>query len=304
MVRISAIGVILAIAAALAAASLTSHDAAARSQSGSLSLVAYSTPRDAYTQLIPAFQHTGAGQGTSFQQSYGASGEQARAVIDGLKADVVEFSLEPDMTSLVKAGLVAKTWKQDVVKAGLVPGEGNFDHTTIPTPRPRQAGPLPDPLTNDAIVGLAAHNATDRSAANGSSIAFVVEYAGKRVLFAADAHPSVLTNALKRYAHRVGEARPHLDVVKLSHHGSNANVSARMLKLIDCRRWLISTNGDNFAHPDDATIAKVITWSDHPVTFFCNYRTMRTAAWGEHGPGVGATFKFPKANQHSIRVTV
>jgi hypothetical protein len=40
------------------------------------------------------------------------------------------------------------------------------------------------------------------------------------------------------------------------------------------------------------------------VTFFCNYRTMRTAAWGEHGPGVGATFKFPKANQHSIRVTV
>jgi len=113
MVRISAIGVILAIAAALAAASLTSHDAAARSQSGSLSLVAYSTPRDAYTQLIPAFQHTGAGQGTSFQQSYGASGEQARAVIDGLKADVVEFSLEPDMTSLVKAGLVAKSWKKE-----------------------------------------------------------------------------------------------------------------------------------------------------------------------------------------------
>ena len=113
MVRISAIGVVLALAAALAAASLTSHDASARSQSGSISLVAYSTPRDAYTQLIPAFQHTSAGQGTSFQQSYGASGEQARAVINGLKADVVEFSLEPDMTSLVKAGLVAKSWKKE-----------------------------------------------------------------------------------------------------------------------------------------------------------------------------------------------
>jgi sulfate/thiosulfate transport system substrate-binding protein len=113
MVRISLIGVVLAIATALAAASLTSHDAAARSQSGSISLVAYSTPRDAYTQLIPAFQHTSAGQGTSFQQSYGASGEQARAVINGLKADVVEFSLEPDMTSLVKAGLVAKSWKNE-----------------------------------------------------------------------------------------------------------------------------------------------------------------------------------------------
>ena len=113
MVRISAIGVVLAIAAALAAASLTSHDAAARSQSGSISLVAYSTPRDAYTQLIPAFQRTSAGQGTSFQQSYGGSGEQARAVINGLRADVVEFSLEPDMTSLVKAGLVAKSWKKE-----------------------------------------------------------------------------------------------------------------------------------------------------------------------------------------------
>ena len=113
MVRISAIGVLLALAAALAAASLTSPGASARTQSGSISLVTYSTPRDAYTQLIPAFQHTTAGQGTSFQQSYGASGEQARAVINGLKADVVEFSLEPDMTSLVKAGLVAKSWKQE-----------------------------------------------------------------------------------------------------------------------------------------------------------------------------------------------
>jgi sulfate/thiosulfate transport system substrate-binding protein len=113
MVRISTIGVVLAIAAALAAASLTSHDASARPKSGTISLVAYSTPRDAYADLIPAFQKTAAGQGTSFQQSYGASGEQARAVINGLKADVVEFSLEPDMTSLVKAGLVAKSWKKE-----------------------------------------------------------------------------------------------------------------------------------------------------------------------------------------------
>ena len=114
MVRISTIGVVLAAVLALAAASLTSsHDASASSKSGSISLVAYSTPRDAYTKLIPAFTDTAAGKGTSFQQSYGASGEQARAVIAGLKADVVEFSLEPDMTSLVKAGLVAKTWKQE-----------------------------------------------------------------------------------------------------------------------------------------------------------------------------------------------
>jgi len=113
MVRISTLGVILALVAAGTVAALATRDASARPSGGSISLVAYSTPRDAYNQLIPAFQKTSAGQGTSFQQSYGASGEQARAVIAGLKADVVEFSLEPDMTSLVKAGLVAKSWKKE-----------------------------------------------------------------------------------------------------------------------------------------------------------------------------------------------
>jgi sulfate/thiosulfate transport system substrate-binding protein len=75
-----------------------------------LTLVAYSTPREAYEQLIPAFQKTDAGKGIGFSQSYGASGDQSRAVQNGLAADVVGFSLEPDMTKLVDAGLVAKDW--------------------------------------------------------------------------------------------------------------------------------------------------------------------------------------------------
>ena len=97
----------------LVLAMLVAASASARSSGGTISLVAYSTPRDAYGKLIPAFTDTSAGKGTSFQQSYGASGEQARAVIAGLKADVVAFSLEPDMTSLVKAHLVAPTWKKN-----------------------------------------------------------------------------------------------------------------------------------------------------------------------------------------------
>jgi sulfate/thiosulfate transport system substrate-binding protein len=113
MVRISAFGAVLALVVAGAAATLMSRDASARPTGGSISLVAYSTPRDAYAKLIPAFTSTSAGRGTSFQQSYGASGEQARAVIAGLKADVVAFSLEPDMSSLVKAKLVAPNWKKN-----------------------------------------------------------------------------------------------------------------------------------------------------------------------------------------------
>src|SRR6266542_2780596 len=75
-----------------------------------LSLVAYSTPREAYAALIPAFQKTDAGQGVTFSQSYGASGDQSRAVAAGLPSDVVELSLAPDMTKLADAGLVAKDW--------------------------------------------------------------------------------------------------------------------------------------------------------------------------------------------------
>jgi sulfate transport system substrate-binding protein len=77
---------------------------------GKLTLVAYSTPREAYEQLIPAFQKTDAGKGITFSQSYGASGDQSRAVQNGLAGDVVALSLEPDMTKLVDAGLVARDW--------------------------------------------------------------------------------------------------------------------------------------------------------------------------------------------------
>ena len=74
-----------------------------------LSLVAYSTPQVAYDQVIPAFQKTSAGKGVGFKTSYGPSGDQSRAVDSGLKADVVTFSLEPDLDRLIKDGQVVKS---------------------------------------------------------------------------------------------------------------------------------------------------------------------------------------------------
>jgi sulfate/thiosulfate transport system substrate-binding protein len=86
---------------------------------GKLTLVAYSTPEEAYKELIPAFNKTSDGKGVSFSQSYAASGEQSRAVEGGLPADVVEFSLEPDMTRLVDADLVDKSWNQNEYKGNV-----------------------------------------------------------------------------------------------------------------------------------------------------------------------------------------
>src|SRR5213083_3023869 len=87
--------------------------ARAATASTSLSLVAYSTPKDAYAKIIPAFQATSAGKGVSFTQSYGASGDQSRAVAAGLSADIVAISLEPDVSTLVKKGIVPSNWNQN-----------------------------------------------------------------------------------------------------------------------------------------------------------------------------------------------
>jgi sulfate/thiosulfate transport system substrate-binding protein len=85
-------------------------EAASDGGGAKLSLVAYSTPKEAYEELIPAFQKTTPGKGVSFDQSYGASGDQSRAVESGLPADIVAFSLAPDVDRLVEPGIVDANW--------------------------------------------------------------------------------------------------------------------------------------------------------------------------------------------------
>jgi sulfate/thiosulfate transport system substrate-binding protein len=99
--------------AATAVAGCGSDDSSSASDGGGgeLALVAYSTPQQAYEDaVIPGFQETPDGEGVEFSTSFGASGDQRRAVESGLPADIVAFSLEPDMTKTVEAGLVAKDW--------------------------------------------------------------------------------------------------------------------------------------------------------------------------------------------------
>lgn len=86
---------------------------------GSVSLVAYSTPKVVYDEIVPDFQKTGAGKDVEVRTSFGASGDQSRAVEAGQKADVVSFSVEPDITRLVDAGKVAEDWNTGANK-GLV----------------------------------------------------------------------------------------------------------------------------------------------------------------------------------------
>jgi sulfate/thiosulfate-binding protein len=129
-----AVSLLAVLAAALGLAACGSSSG---SGSKSLALVAYSTPQGAYEKLIPAFQATSEGKGVSFSQSYGPSGEQSRAVVNGLHADVVNFSLAPDVEKLVKAGLVSPSWNQNATHgfvtnsvAVIIVRKGNPKHIT------------------------------------------------------------------------------------------------------------------------------------------------------------------------------
>jgi sulfate/thiosulfate-binding protein len=84
--------------------------------SGTVNLVAYSTPQEAYQKIEQAFRKTDTGKAVTFKESFGASGDQSRAVDSGQPADYVAFSLEPDMTRLVKSGKVAADWNSNATK--------------------------------------------------------------------------------------------------------------------------------------------------------------------------------------------
>jgi sulfate/thiosulfate-binding protein len=109
-----------AAATLLAACGGGSSDVAGGSQQPAaettLTLVAYAVPEPGWSKIIPAFAATPEGKGVAVTTSYGASGDQSRAVVDGKPADIVNFSVEPDVSRLVKANKVAKDWNADATK--------------------------------------------------------------------------------------------------------------------------------------------------------------------------------------------
>ncbi len=135
------------------------------------------------------------------------------------------------------------------------------------------------PATLDVDV-LSAPSATDGTAPNGSSIALIAEFGGRRVLLGADAHPDVVVASLTVLA-GAGKAVP-LDLVKLPHHASRANVTRELVELLDCRRFAISTSGAVFGHPDPEAIARVLKFGQPGAkTLHFNYASDRSKPWDD-----------------------
>jgi ABC-type sulfate transport system substrate-binding protein len=124
---------------------------------GALTLVAYSTPKAAYDAIIPLWQATPDGTGVDVETSYGASGDQSRAVDAGLAADVVAFSLSLDIDRLVKSGKIATDWAcndthgmvtDSVVVLAVRPGNPKNIHTWNDLLQPGVGVITPNPLTS------------------------------------------------------------------------------------------------------------------------------------------------------------
>lgn len=108
----------------------------------------------------------------------------------------------------------------------------------------------------------------DNKLVNMSSIAFILELHDKKILMLGDSHPDVITQALKELGY--SKEKPfEVDYVKLSHHGSEKNISKEFLAVTKSSNYIISTNGTRHAHPSKKTLAHIIATQKN-VSFYFN----------------------------------
>lgn len=118
--------------------------------------------------------------------------------------------------------------------------------------------PVPTIETLETLANTSFKEAhPNKDVPNGSSIAFLLELNDKKILFLADTRPSIIISSLQELGY--SETNPlSVDLVKVAHHGSKYNTSNELLSLINCPKFLISTNGAISGHPHRTTLARII----------------------------------------------
>lgn len=161
-------------------------------------------------------------------------------------------------------------WEEAVRKAGIVDAVAAKSEA-LPDRFERMGG-----LDIDKLAALPF--TADRAQANGTSIAMLFEYRKRRVLLGADAHPEVLLASLARFG---AGAAVQLNAFKIPHHCSAHNISRELLQAIACSRYLVSTNGSYFGHPDESAIARIIGFGGKGPELIFNYRSHETGLWDD-----------------------
>jgi beta-lactamase superfamily II metal-dependent hydrolase len=170
-------------------------------------------------------------------------------------------------------------WEDDVEEAGLKPGSPVEARKHLEESRKFGRGRFLAAFNLDELAEEAAK--TDRSPVNGSSIALLLEYNDKRILLAADTPPTLLEESLKELIRKRGGVRLRLDAFKVAHHGSKGSLTNSLLDLIECQRYLISTNGKYFGHPDDEAIARIIRHGARDISLYFNYKPDESRFWDD-----------------------
>jgi hypothetical protein len=180
--------------------------------------------------------------------------------------------------TVAKLESLARTWDKVVRATGFEPGDVDAAYAQF---EGLWWAKGPATLGDDERI----LSSNDNTEANGSSIAFLAELGTRAVLFASDAHDDALTATLRRLRSSRGLTEPlRLDALKLSHHGSKNNTTAQLLREVACDRYLVSTSGHRFDHPDALAIKRVIDHHretddlDPPIVMF-NYEQPQTTLW-------------------------
>jgi hypothetical protein len=106
--------------------------------------------------------------------------------------------------------------------------------------------------------------------ANRSSIAILIEVLDIKMLFMGDAYPSIIERNLRKLGYNEGN-KLRLDIVKISHHGSNYGISPTLLGIINCHNYIVSTNGSN-GLPLKECLARIIMQNMESKTLYFNYK--------------------------------
>ena len=152
-------------------------------------------------------------------------------------------------------------WEEELARKGIEPG-ARVDGLLSADPHAQ---------STDVEAMAALPFKSDTAPANGSSIAVLAEFEGKSVLLAADAHPPVLEASVRQILERRGLERLPISAFKVSHHGSHSNTSPQLLSLLECSRYLLSTNGQKFDHPHRVTVSRIIKGGGPRPQLFFNY---------------------------------
>jgi beta-lactamase superfamily II metal-dependent hydrolase len=215
--------------------------------------------------------------------------EDKSPLIVPLGGGMVLTLLSPSWTKLER---LRPVWEKACWDEGIDPNHPEVE-VEITQPGWKSMGPID-------IEDLAASKfMPDTTETNGSSIAFIAEYDGHRILFGGDAHADLLLESIERV--KGLEKKLKLDAFKIPHHGSDSNVSNELIQAVDCQRFLVST-GASEKRPARQTIARVIKSGGEQPELIFNSLSDNCRQWDNKGlmQEFGYSVRYPEQAGQSV----